>query len=136
MLINIRGDRDERGRFIYVIPKLQLDTKFNYKIGVTLINFETMPSLSKFRESELLCINTNLLDRTGYNTKQTLLHVPIVNKEIQHHTRSFVLYHNLYLRDLESASFTITPLESERSIELRKIFLQLDIIRVDTYGRI
>ena len=136
MLINITGDRDDRGRFVYVIPKLKLDIKFNYKIGITLINFEPMPSLFKFRENEVLCVNTNLLDRTGYNTKQTLLHVPVSNKEIQHHTSSFVLYHTLYLRDLESASFAITPLHSEHTIELRQIFLQLDIVRLDTYGRI
>ena len=136
MLINITGDRDGRGRFVYVIPKLKLDMKFNYKIGITMINFEPMPSLFKFRENEVLCVNTNLLDRTGYNTKQTLLHVPVSNKEIQHHTSSFVLYHTLYLRDLESASFAITPLHSERTIDLRQIFLQLDIVRLDTYGRI
>ena len=136
MLINITGDRDGRGRFVYVIPKLKLDMKFNYKIGITMINFEPMPSLFKFRENEVLCVNTNLLDRTGYNTKQTLLHVPVSNKEIQHHTSPFVLYHTLYLRDLESASFVITPLHSERTIELRQIFLQLDIVRLDTYGRI
>ena len=136
MLINITGDRDERGRFIYNIPKLKFDTKFNFKVGITIVNFELMPTHSKIRENEILCLNTNLIDRSGYNTKQTILHVPKTINEIQHHKSSIVLRHNLYLRDIELASFTLTTLKSDRPIELRRIFLQLEVVRVDTYGRI
>ena len=137
MLINIFGRRTDRGDFKFEVPNTILDQRFNYKVAVTSVNFELMPTKTEFAENELLCLNTNLVDLSGFNPRQTIVHLPYNNKsEIQHHQPSIVLRHTLQIYNLENASFTITRQQGQRALELLHIFIQLEISRKEPYGRL
>ena len=136
MLINIFGKRTDRGDFQFEVPNTILDQRFNYKVAVTNVNFELMPTKTEFLDNELLCLNTNLVDLSGFNPRQTIEHLPYNNKcEIQHHQPTIVLHHTLQIYNLENASFTITRVKEQRALELLHIFIQLEISRKESYGR-
>jgi hypothetical protein len=132
MLINIFGNGKDPLEF----PALYFDRKFNYKIGVTCVNFQLGDSTG-VRDRELFCLNTNLIDLTANNPAQTILHLPYEQRrEIQNKQIPFVQYHTLQMYEFENASFEFWRLLTNKRCELKFIFLQLEIKRVDSYGRI
>jgi hypothetical protein len=135
MLINLYG-KNKRGILNYDFPAITLDQRFNYKIGITSINFE-LRDHSDIRDNELFCLVTNLVDLSVNNTFQSIVNLAYVHKRrIQNKQIDFARYHSLNLYELQNATFDLQRLQTEKICELNHIFIQLDIQRVDAYGRI
>jgi hypothetical protein len=135
MLINLYA-KNKRGNLNFTPPAIVLDRKFNYKVGITLINFEPREPID-IRDNELCCLVTNLVDLSINNPLQTIVHLAYSHKpRIQNKQFSFVQYYPLNLYELEHVTLELDRLQTEKIIELNHLFLQIDIQRVDAYGRI
>jgi hypothetical protein len=135
MLINLYG-KNKRGNLNLDFPAITLDQRFNYKIGITSINFE-LRDHSEIRDNELFYLVTNLVDLSVNNTFQSIVNLAYVHKRrIQNKQITFVQYHSLNLYELQNATFDLQRLYTEKNCELNHLFIQLDIQRVDAYGRI
>lgn len=136
MLINLSGIPDSNGKIQFNVPRLTFDRRFNYKIGISHLNFEAT-LVTKLKYHELLCINTNVIDLSVQNPTQTLLHFPHDGRKATQDIRPpIVLYQTIQLYEFENASFELRRFHSNEPIELNHIFLQLEIIRLDAYGRL
>jgi hypothetical protein len=132
MLVNIFAKNKDDLEF----SALYFDTKFNYKIGVTCVNFQLGDSTG-VRDRELFCLNTNLIDLTANNSAQTIVHLLYEQRrEIQNKQIPFVQYHTLQMYEFENASFEFWRLLTNTRCDLKFLFLQLEIKKVDSYGRI
>ena len=135
MIINITAKLDESGLLQYDIPSLHFDRRFNYKIGVTHINYQLLNT--KPQNNELLCLNTNLVDLSVHNANQTILHFPFdFGSIVQNIKVPIVVHHNLQLYEFENASFVFHRFFENDVLELKNIFIQLEVLRLDAYGRI
>lgn len=117
------------------IPKIDLDTRFNYKIGVRMLNFRL--SQNNMSHNHLLCLKSSVVDLSSRNSLQALEFLTFDSTtEIQSYCPSIVSYHSLQLLDFEDASFDIIDPWSEHELLFSHFFLQLEILRVDSYGRV
>jgi len=136
MLISITGSKNRYGIFEYDLPGVLLDRKFGYKVGLRHLNIEFHPT-AIVKENELHALSSNLIDRSPQNTMQSLFNFSIVNrKSIQNWKPPSIIFHTVQLYDLSNATFHISKVFDEsKSIEIINIFLQLEILKVDAYGR-
>ena len=136
MLINLHANVENDGVLQLNIPRLTFDQRFNYKIGITHVNYRTSRG-TLFTDNELLCINTNVIDLSVQNPTQSLLHFPFnAKRTIQNIRPSIVLYQSLQLYEFENASFELRRFHSNELVKINSIFIQLEIIRLDAYGRL
>ena len=140
MILNLHAVADTDGRIVFNIPRITFDRRFNYKVGVSHINFAVATGRStgsSIVDNELLCINTNIVDLSVQNPTQTILHfVYHSRRTIQNSKPPIVIYHALQLYEFENASFELRRFFSNEPIQLKYLFLQLEIIRLDAYGRL
>ena len=142
MIINLTGQRDASENLIMDLPKIYFDRKFSYKIALTMIHAElTRPVKTTNKNATLFCLNTNLVDRSSANPAQSIFHFWLRDKDMNHATALYsravnVKYYGLHLFDFENATFEITRPFSTEKIEIKNIFIQLEIVKVDPYGRI
>ena len=137
MIINIIGRKNRNGVLEYELPLLFLDRKFGYKIGLRHLNIEFQPN-PLIKDNELYALSSNLIDRSPHNTLQSLYNFAIVNrKSIQNWNTTSIIYHTLQLYEFSNATFQITKVFDERkTIDITNIFLQLEIVKLDAYGRL
>jgi len=135
MIVNICALADDNQTLVFNIPRLNFDRRFNYKIGMCHVNFDVAAGTS-VTDNELLCINTNVVDLSVQNPIQTILHFPYNGKRTMQNIKpSLVTHHSLQLYEFENASFKLERVFTNNPINLKHIFLQLEILRVDAYGR-
>ena len=137
MLINIVGTLNVSGAIEFELPNISLDQRFGYKIGVNHLNLEFRSTVS-LKDNELLCLSSNLVDCSQNNRCQSLFNFAIVKnrKSIQNYKVQSVMFHNLQLYDLGNATFQIKRVFTEqRPVDITNIFIQLEISRIDAYGR-
>ena len=138
MLINITGNFNSHGKFIYEKPNIFFDRRFGYKIGVRHLNVEFRANVN-LKDNELFCVSTNLIDCSPNNGLQSLFNFAIVKnrKSIQNYKEDGVVFHSLQLFDLGDATFTIKRVFAEnKSVDILNIFLQLEVCKFDAYGRL
>jgi len=137
MILNLHAVAGANGKVIFNIPRLTFDRRFNYKIGVSHINFAPAAG-SSITDNELLCVNTNVIDLSVQNPTQTIIHFAYnaKKKTIQNSKPPIVLYQALQLYEFENASFELRRFFSNEPFKLNYLFLQIEIIRLDAYGRI
>ena len=117
------------------IPKIDIDSRFNYKIGVRRINFKI--HRTNMEHNHLICLRSSAVDLTNRNPLQALEFFTYDSgSEIQSFCSSIVNFHSLTLRDLEDASFDLIDPWSEHEILFSNFFVQLEILRQDSYGRV
>ena len=137
MLIEISAHYDQFDQLTWFIPRLSLDRRFNYKIGLRHLNFEFLESSQTFDTNELFCLTSTLIDLSNRNPSQSLFTFGYDgNNPIFNIIPSIVSYHPVQLYEIDNSSFAIRRYFKETDIELRNIFLQLEILRVDAYGRL
>ena len=136
MLLDISGTVDSFGVFKWQIPRLSLDRRFNYKVGVRHLNFSCLDSSQIYSQNELFCLSSALVDLSNRNPLQSLLTFAFDLTPIKNVNPPIVSYHPIQLYELEDASFSIRNYFTDREIILRHIFINLEIRRVDPYGRI
>ena len=119
----------------WAVPRIDLDPKFNYKIGVRRLNFKILSS--NLEQNQLICLKSTVVDLSSGNPLQSLEFVTYDSSvQIQSFCPSVVCYHPVQLRNLTDASFDLIDPWSEHEILFSNFFLQLEILRHDSYGRI
>ena len=119
------------------IPSVNLDLRFNYKIGIYHINFKKMGSSQELEHNALLCLTTNLIDLSNRNPMQSLITFGNdSNHLIQDIKLPIVQFHPIQIYNFENGSFGIRLYLEDREIIFEHIYLCLEIRRVDSYGRI
>lgn len=138
MIINLPGQRDDsrKGAIKFKLPKIYFDRKFMYKVGVHFVYLEKGQE-DESTKDELFCLNTNLVDGSSVNPMQTIFHFHHLRK-MNHFRRvaPSVVYYSLHLFDFEHATFEVTRPFSPERLDIEKIFIQLEIVKIDPYGRI
>ena len=141
MIINLRGSVSPKSSKLEIeIPNVYFDRRYSYKVGVHHLYFEleqtdankTMPNY------DLLSLNTNLVDRSSANPTQTIFYITHLRKQhmIQFSKVATVVYYSLHLYELESATFKITRQFNSQPVDIKHIFIQIEILKVDAYGRV
>ena len=132
MIINISGKKDAAGHVIFQLPKLYFDRKFAYKIGVRLIHVQ-MSNL-KVIVNDLLCLNTNLVDRSSMNPTQTIFHFWQRDNGALSSRAQQTVFYGLHLFDFENATLTPTspPFEMMGAVDM--YFAGTVGLRVDRGG--
>jgi hypothetical protein len=134
MLISIYGKMGQNFKDL-VLPTIYLDTKFNYKIGLTHLTFELEDKLN-IRDGELMILKTNMVDLSMCNPDQALVHVNYYTRRIiQHFRPPIVLYQWMSNLNINGASFELRSQATNKALICTNIFLQLEIKRIDDYGR-
>ena len=138
MLVSVTGYLNREGQIEYEKPNIILDRRYGYKIAVRHLNLEFRSNVN-LRDNELFCLCSNLVDCSQNNTAQSLFNFAIVKnrKSIQNYKEDGVMFHPLQLFDLGDAKFQIKRVFAEnRPVEIINIFLQLEVCRIDAYGRL
>ena len=138
MLINVTGNFNSKGQFVYEKPNILFDRRFGYKIGVRHLNLEFRPNVN-LKDNELFSVTSNLIDCSPNNSLQSLFNFSIVKdrKSIQDYKADSVIFHSLQLFDLGDATFSIKRVFTEnRPVDILNIFLQLEVCKIDAYGRL
>jgi len=138
MILNINGHQ-KGNRVELSMPNIVLDSKLKYKVGLHRIYIELQDTSGlRNMNNVLLFLSTNLVDRSAINPQQSIVYFNYKDKtnKIQSHNTSNVIYYNLNLLELASASFDIHHFtDSSVKFPISKIFIQLEILRQDAYGR-
>ena len=88
-------------------------------------------------DKQLICLKSSAVDLSSRNSLQALEFCTYdSSSEIQSFCPAIVTFHPLQLRDLQNASFDLIDPWSEHEILFSHFFLQLEILRYDSYGRI
>lgn len=137
MILNIEGRYDERlHQLEYQIPSLTLNRKFNYKIGVKIVHLEFLRD-NKNSDNELLCVNTNLIDMSIYNSNQTIYF--FWNNSNLSKIFSFVsepTFYPLQVYEIENCKIGFSQFFTGKKLDIKKFLLQLEIQRSDFNARL
>ena len=136
MLLDISAKADSFNTLQWKIPRLSLDRRFNYRVGVRHLNFSFMDISQDFGLNELLSLSSNIVDLSIRNPLQSLLTFGYDVSPVKNLKPSIVSYYPVQLYELEDATFSVRSYFDEKEIKLKHIFINLEILRVDTYGRI
>ena len=136
MLLDISAKADSFNILQWKIPRLSLDRRFNYRVGVRHLNFSFMDKSQDFGLNELLSLSSNIVDLSIRNPLQSLLTFGYDVSPVKNLKPSIVSYYPVQLYELEDATFSVRSYFDEKEIKLKHIFINLEILRVDPYGRI
>ena len=140
MIINIFGIKENNERIVYQLPNVFLDRRFSYKVRCTHVHFDlaNSPESLEIQRFELLALNSNLVDRSSLNPAQTLRHLWRASSsyQTQYSQLSDVPFFSLHLYELENATFEVIRVFKQKEVDLDNIFIQLEIIKADPYGRL
>jgi len=141
MIINLTGSiSSENSKLILDTPNVYFDRRFSYKVGVHHIHVELIQTEENktMYNYELLSLDTNLVDRSSANPTQTIIHFWHLSKQnkIQFAKVPEVVYYTLHLYELENTTFELRRHFSRQAVSIKNIFVQLEILKVDAYGRI
>lgn len=146
MILNLRGvERD--GSIVMEMPNIILDRKLKFQIGVhrVHITIDTAGKENNAQENtvqhnnELLLISSNLVDRSAANPTQSIVYFNFKSKtnNIQSYYSPHIIFHNLHLHELSNASFQLCRFTGESlTLPVKEIFIQLELLRDISYGRI
>jgi len=140
MIISIQGSVNSSGLLIYDIPNIYFDRRYSYKVGVHHLYFELQPTPNNrlLADNELLCLSTNMVDLSAANSTQSIFHLSYdaKKKSIQHSKVNSIVFQALHLFELENVSFVIKRQFADQTLDIKNIFIQIEIIKIDPYGRV
>ena len=132
MLVDIFSSR-KSGELQLTFPPITLDKRFNYKVCVRHLNFLAK---DQFDNNELFCLTSNLVDLSNRNPMQSLLSFNYDGKFPRQNINPVVLsYRSVQLYDLENVSLAIKKYQTDLEVPLEYLFVNLEIVRSDAYGR-
>ena len=133
MIVIIYGKINEISNKLELdIPNIHFDRRYSYKVGVRHLHIEMVPrNDNKLSDNALLSLNSNLIDRSGANTFQSLFNFWNYSKRqmIQHSRVDSPIFYPLHLYQIQNAEFSVTEAFENKSVSLKKIFIQLEIIK-------
>ena len=140
MILNLTGTQMDNGMITMVMPDIVLDHKQMFRIGVHKIHFTVGSRKGQnVQKNDLLLLATNLVERSSVNPLQSIVYFNYENKSnhIESQKIESVMFHSLNLYELLNASFFVKHFTgSEVNLNIRDIFLQIEIQRDTSYGRI
>ena len=130
MIINLTGKQNKfkgKADLVFQLPQLYFDRRFAYKVCLHIIHVELERDVI---EPDMLCLNTNLVDRSSVNPTQCIgyLWTYASRGKVQHSRATPVVYFPLHLFDLQNAKFHVTRQFDTEKIKIEKIFLQLEVV--------
>jgi len=137
MIINITG-KLQADQLWFNVPNIFFDRKNKYKIGIRRVHFIIDESRNTIENNQLLMLCSNLVDRSAANPHQAVVYFnyQIKHGSIQSFKPSIVTYEDLQLYEMNNSTFCINTFSGqEQALKIREIFLQLEILRSDVYGR-
>lgn len=139
MILNILGTIDRNGEIELEVPRVLMDRKYGYKIAVRHLNIELVENVinATLKDNELICLISNVIDMSAINTMQAILHFSFnaKRKSIQNIKDNCLVFYSLHLYDLENMKFKVKRVFNDKPITVKNIFIQLEIIKLDAYGR-
>ena len=136
MILNITGKKLD-GIYQFDTPNIILDRRLKYTVCVHRVFLKFKTIVDSLDSHDLICIRSNLIDRSASNPMQSIVFFDYVKKNKQ--TQSFcspsVILHSMILLELGNATFSIcnlrgVPLHSD----FEEIFLQIEIQKCNSYG--
>ena len=119
------------------LPNVILDKKIRYKVGIIRIYFKLNERDNEVKDKNLLSLNTNLIDRFSCNPQQALAFFNYKKGAlVQYHNANSIQFQPVYLYEFANTSFQLRDFQGkDPGLEIQDIFIQLEIIRDDNYGR-
>jgi hypothetical protein len=124
-------------KFHLELPNIILDKKIRYKVGIIRLYFKLNKQDNSVEDKSLLSLNTNLIDRSSCNPKQSIVFFNYKKGAlVQYHNAHYIQFQPVYLYEFSNASFQLRDFQGkDPGLEIRDIFIQLEIVRDDNYGR-
>ena len=140
MILNLNGTQLDNGEIRMIMPDIILDRRQTFRIGIHRIHFITGSRKGQnISKNELLLLSSNLVERSSVNPLQSIVYFNYDNKSNHIETQKIerVIFQPLSLFELVNASFSIKHFTgADIDLNIRDIFLQLEIQRDTSYGRI
>lgn len=138
MIINVHGESS--GDLRLEMPNIFIDRKLKFQVGVHRIHYELDDfQIDQGANNELLSLCSNLVDRSAVNPSQSILLFNFKTKggSKQSCKINNVIFYDLNLHEIQNASFKILLYNGESIFfPIKSIFLQIEIKRADSYGRV
>ena len=139
MILNIQGTTVD-GKLKIEIPTIFFDRRYSYKMAIHHLHIGLSSTIydTPLEDNTLLCLSTNLVDRSANNAFQAACHFyyRAGRKLTQYCKNSNLTFHPLHLYEIENASFNVLVQFTGQVIKLNNIFLQIEILKTDPYGRV
>ena len=124
----------------FQLPNVYFDRRFTYKVRCRHIHLVESDEEAKIVRERytLLALTSNLVDLSSSNPIQMIGHFwrrPTSPKIAFSQLTDGALY-SLQLYELENATFKVIDAFTGRKIQQENIFIQLEIIKSDPYGRL
>ena len=133
MIINVKSDSMGSGTPMHM-PNISLNRKIKYKIGVRRIFCLLDDHRQDLPAHDLVIIRSNLVERSAENPDQAIVHVDFSRKsKYLSYCPDLVTYQPLRLYELAGSSFELTLLDGNH-LSSKRFFIQIEILRDDTYG--
>ena len=133
MIINVNSQNEENGISLH-LPNISLNRNLKYKIGVRRIFCLLDDHLDESPAHDLVKLSSNLVERSAENPDQAIVHIDYSRKsKYLSFCPSLVTYQPLRLYDLAGATFQLSLLDG-RQLNFKRLFIQIEILRDDTYG--
>lgn len=133
MIINLNSNHAENKNQL-LMPNVSLNRRVKYKIGVRRVFCILEDHRQDLPAHDLVIIRSNLVDRSAENLDQAIVHVDFARKsKYITFCSPMVTYQPLRLYDLGGSSFELSLLDGTK-LDYKEIFIQLEILREDSYG--
>ena len=131
MIINAKNQSDSQ---IIPMPNISLNRKTKYKIAVRRIFFVLDDHNQDLPAHDLIIVSSNLVDRSAENPDQAIVHIDFARKsKYVSYCPHSITYQQLRLYEIEGASFALSLLDG-RPLSFKRFFIQIEILRDDSYG--
>ena len=141
MIINIDGEKISRKldtKLELHLPSIRFDSVSKFQISIRHLHiiFENNDQNRHLHDNDLLCLRTNLVQRSSTNPFQSLLYFSFNAKK--HLWQNILItdatFFDLALFEMENASFEIVQVYNDQPLIVDKIFIQLEIKQGLTHG--
>ena len=124
-------------KFNLELPNIILDKKIRYKVGILRLYFKLSKQDNSVEDKSFLSLNTNLIDRSSCNPQQSIVFFNYKKGAlVQYHNAQHIQFQPVYLYEFSNTSFQLRDFQGkDPGLEIRDIFIQLEIKRDDNYGR-
>ena len=130
MIINLKS---QNGKLL-TMPNINLNRKVKYKVGARRIFCSLDDHPEDSAAHDLVIISSNLVERSAENPDQAIVHLDYARKsKYISFCPPLITYQPLRLYDLAGSSFTLSLLDGT-PLNSKRFFLQLEILRDETYG--
>ena len=116
------------------MPNISLDRRAKYKIAVRRFFCVLDDHRDDLPTHDLVILSSNLVDRSAENPDQAIVHLDFTRKsKYISYCPTHLTFQSLRLYELEGTSFALSLLDGT-PLSFKRFFIQLEILRDETYG--